>query len=123
MADEMYDRGVEIRTEMFGQARLTGSDDMNGDFEALVNRYCFGEVWGRETLSRATRSMLTIAILAALGRPEELKAHVRGAVANGVSKGEIAEVLMHTAVYAGVPAGVGGFRGASEVFAQLEQEA
>jgi 4-carboxymuconolactone decarboxylase len=123
VADELLEKGVAIRSDMFGQVRLTGAaGGFNEDFEQLVNEYCFGAVWGREGLSRAQRSMLTIAILATEGRPEELKAHVRGALSNGVSREEIREVLIHTAVYAGVPAGVGGFRAAAEVFASLENE-
>ena len=122
MTDATYERGVQIRQEIFGKeltdAHLAGADDFNRLIQDLITRYCFGEVWGRELLPRQVRSMLTIAMLAALGRENEIKIHVRGALANGVSKEEIGEVLLHAAIYAGVPAGVSGFRCASEVFAE-----
>lgn len=122
--DEVYEKGVEIRREMFGaaltDAHLTNADDFNRDLQELVTRYCFGEVWGREELPRGVRSMLTLGMLAALGRQEQLKGHVRGALANGVSKEEIREVLLHAAIYCGVPAAVASFASASEVFAEIE---
>ena len=122
MTDATYERGVQIRQEIFGKeltdAHLANADEFNSLIQDLVTRYCFGEVWGRELLSRKTRSMITIAMLAAQGRAPEIKMHVRGALANGVSKEEIGEVFLHAAIYAGVPAGVGGFRCASEVFAE-----
>jgi 4-carboxymuconolactone decarboxylase len=118
---------VQIRQEIFGKevtdAQLANADEFSSLIHDLVTRYCFGEVWGRELLSRKVRSMLTIAMLAALGRDNEIRAHIRGALANGVSREEIGEVLLHAAIYAGVPAGVSGFRCASEVFAQLDAEA
>jgi 4-carboxymuconolactone decarboxylase len=127
VTDATYERGVKIRQEIFGKeltdAQIAGADDFNRQIQDLVTRYCFGEVWGRDLLSRKTRSMLTIAMLAALGRDNEIKTHVRGALANGVSKEEIGEVLLHAAIYAGVPAGVSGFRCANEVFAELAAEA
>ena len=127
MTDATYERGVQIRQEIFGKeltdAQLANADEFNSLIQDLVTRYCFGEVWGRELLSKKVRSMLTIAMLAALGRDNEIRVHVRGALANGVSKDEIGEVLLHAAIYAGVPAGVSGFRCASEVFAQLAAEA
>ena len=126
MTDATYERGVQIRQEIFGKevtdAQLAGADEFSSLIQDLVTRYCFGEVWGRELLSRKVRSMLTIAMLAALGRDNEIRAHIRGALNNGVSKEEIGEVLLHAAIYAGVPAGVSGFRCASEVFAQLDAE-
>ena len=127
MTDATYERGVQIRQEIFGKeltdAQLANADEFNSLIQDLVTRYCFGEVWGRELLSKKVRSMLTIAMLAALGRDNEIRAHIRGALNNGVSKEEIGEVLLHAAIYAGVPAGVSGFRCASEVFAQLAAEA
>ena len=123
MTDATYERGVQIRQEIFGKeltdAHLANADEFNTLIQDLVTRYCFGEVWGRELLNRKVRSMLTLAMLAGQGREQEIKMHVRGALANGVSKEEIGEVFLHAAVYAGVPAGVGGFRAASEVFADI----
>jgi 4-carboxymuconolactone decarboxylase len=79
-------------------------------------------VWGREQLSRGVRSMLTVAMLVALGRPQEIRVHVKGAINNGVSKDELREVLIHSAIYCGVPAAVDGFRNASAVLAELGLE-
>jgi 4-carboxymuconolactone decarboxylase len=104
---------------MFGpltDKHLQEADDFTRDLQDYVTTYCFGEVWAREALGRNIRSMLTISLLAAQGRTEELKWHVRGALANGVTKEEIKEVFLHTAVYAGIPAGVAAFFGAREVF-------
>jgi 4-carboxymuconolactone decarboxylase len=125
MADQVYERGLEIRREMFGadvtDKQIRDADDFTRDIQDLVTRYCFGEVWGRELLPLKLRSLLTLAMLAALGREAELKIHVRGALANGATKEEIREVLLHAAVYCGIPAAVGGFRAAREVFADLER--
>jgi 4-carboxymuconolactone decarboxylase len=87
----------------------------------LTTEYCWGAVWGREGLSRKTRSFLNLAMLCALNRPHELKTHVRGALTNGATREEIREVFMQVAIYCGVPAGVDAFRNAREVFAELDQ--
>jgi 4-carboxymuconolactone decarboxylase len=120
-SDETFEAGLAIRREMFGamtDEHLRNADDFTRDLQDLVTRYCFGTVWARDGLDRKTRSMLTLALLAAQGRTEELRWHVKGALANGVSKDEIKEVFLHTAVYAGIPAGVSGFFNAREVFAE-----
>ncbi len=83
-----------------------------------MTEYCWGAVWGREGLPRKTRSILNIAMITILNRPHELRLHIAGALRNGVTKDEIREVLMQVAIYAGVPAGVDGFRAAREVFAE-----
>ena len=88
----------------------------------MVTRYCFGEVWARPLLDRRTRSMLTMALLVALNKPNQLKGHVRGAVKNGLSKDEIREVLLHSMIYAAVPAGVDSFNHATEVLKELGLE-
>ena len=124
MADALVARGNEIKEEMFGpehgQAKLDRATDFTRAFEELVCKYCFAEVWGRdEELPRATRSMLTIAMLAALGKPNELRVHVKGAIANGVTKEQIREVLIHAAIYCGVPAAVEGFRNATQALDEL----
>ena len=125
MADKTYDRGLAIRRQMFGaettDAQLRNADEFTKDLQDLVTRYCFGEVWGREELPLRLRSMLTLSMLGALGREAELKVHVRGALANGVTKEEIREVFLHLAIYCGIPAAVGSFRSAREVFADLER--
>ena len=127
MADALITRGVEIKEQMFGpehgQAKLDQATEFTREFEELVARYCFAEVWGREEqLPRDVRSMLTIAMLVALGRPHEVRVHVRGAIANGVSKEQIREVLIHAAIYCGIPAAVDGFRNAAEVLDELGVE-
>jgi len=124
MGDELYEKGIAIREEMLGpghgRAKLESQPDFTRDFEELVTRYCFGSVWGREGISRGTRSMLTIAMLVAQGRAQEIRWHVKGAINNGVSPDELREVLMHAAIYCGIPAAVDGFRNASAMLAELE---
>jgi 4-carboxymuconolactone decarboxylase len=124
MADALVARGNEIKEEMFGpehgQAKLDRATDFTRTFEELVCKYCFAEVWGREDeLPRSTRSMLTIAMLLALGKPQELQVHVKGAIANGVTKDQIREVIIHAAVYCGIPAAVEGFRNAAQALDEL----
>jgi 4-carboxymuconolactone decarboxylase len=85
-----------------------------------VTEYCSGAVWGREELSRKTRSMLNLAMLCALNRPHELRMHINGALTNGVSREEIREVLLQVAIYCGVPAAVDAFRTAREVLAEID---
>jgi 4-carboxymuconolactone decarboxylase len=124
MADDaLYEKGIAIREEMFGpehgRAKVESQPDFTREFEELVTRYCFGSVWGREELSRGVRSMLTVAMLVALGRAQEIRVHVMGAINNGVSKDELREVLIHSAIYCGIPAAVDGFRNASAVLAEL----
>jgi 4-carboxymuconolactone decarboxylase len=88
----------------------------------LITRYCFGEVWDRPPLSRKIRSMLTLAILSGSTRPTQLKVHVRGAIQNGVSKEEIREVLLHSMLYVGIPAGVDSYMQAAEALKELGLE-
>lgn len=123
---DTFTEGLKVRRDMFGAA---GSDklleslpDFLQPLEDLVTRYCFGEVWTRPLLDRKTRSMLTMAVVATLNRPNQLKSHVKGAIKNGVSKDEIREVLLHTAIYAGIPAGVASFQVALEALKELGLE-
>ena len=122
MDKKTYETGLGIRTDVLGkdyvENALRTADEFNQPFQELVTEYCWGAVWGREGLSRKTRSMLNLAMIGVLNRPHELRAHVAGALRNGVSKDEIREVFMQLAIYAGVPAGVDAFRVAREVFAQ-----
>jgi 4-carboxymuconolactone decarboxylase len=121
MADtgEIYERGIAVRDEMLGsahgRAKVEAQPPFTADFEELVTRYTFGEVWSREGLDRARRSMITIAMLVALGRPNEIRVHVKGALRNGVTVDELKELLMHSAIYCGVPAAVDGYRQATAV--------
>ncbi|HEY3614014.1 MAG TPA: carboxymuconolactone decarboxylase family protein [Gaiellales bacterium] len=123
-SDEVYEQGIAVRDEMLGsehgRAKVESQSAFTADFENMVTRYCFGEVWTRdEQLSRAHRSMITLAMLIALGRPHEIRVHVKGAIANGVTKEQISEIIMHSSIYCGVPAAVDGFRQASAMLAEL----
>ena len=124
--DKAFTAGMNIRREMFGpggaEERYAQATDFNRPLEEIVTRYCFGSVWGREQLTRGVRSMLTVAMLVALGRAQEIRVHVMGAINNGVSKDELREVLIHSAIYCGIPAAVDGFRNASAVLAELGLE-
>jgi 4-carboxymuconolactone decarboxylase len=115
-----YDRGLEIRTATLGkeyvEKAIRSADDFNRPLQELVTEYCWGAVWGREELSKKTRSMLNLAMISILNRPHELRAHIAGALRNGVSLVEIREIFLQVAIYAGVPAGVDSFRIAREVF-------
>lgn len=125
MDQDTYDRGRQIRTAVLGEAyvaQAAGGDDFTKPFQDLVTEYCWGAVWGREGLSRKTRSMLNLAMIATLNRPNELGTHVKGALTNGVTREEIREVFMQVAIYAGVPAAVDGFRIAREAFAEYEAQ-
>src|SRR3981081_234543 len=104
---ELYEKGIAIREEMLGpehgRAKVENQTEFTREFEELVTRYCFASVWGREQLSRGVRSMITVAMLVALGRAQEIRVHVKGAINNGVSKDELREVLMQAAIYCGIP--------------------
>ncbi|MEU9763455.1 4-carboxymuconolactone decarboxylase [Streptomyces sp. NPDC047985] len=116
---DRYDHGLKVRREVLGNVHVDQAmgeaDDFTGDFQELVTRYAWGEVWTREGLDRRTRSCVTIAALVAGGHLESLAAHVRGALRNGVGPAEIKEVLMQTAVYCGVPAASAAFSVARSV--------
>src|SRR5438552_248808 len=103
-----FDAGLEIRRAVLGDEyvdrALAASDDFTAPFQDFITRYAWGDVWGRPGLDRRTRSCITVALLAALGHERELGIHVRGALRNGVTVDELREVLLQTAVYAGVPA-------------------
>ncbi|GGH61820.1 4-carboxymuconolactone decarboxylase [Frigidibacter albus] len=123
MDQKTFDTGLEIRKAVLGaefvEKALASADDFNRPMQELTTEYCWGAVWGRDTLDRRTRSMLNLAMISALNRPHELKMHVKGALRNGVTKEEIREVLLQVAIYCGIPAGVDSFRIAREAFADL----
>jgi 4-carboxymuconolactone decarboxylase len=122
LAKETYERGLKNRREVLGAEyvdnAIATADDFSRPLQELVTEYCWGAVWDRPGLDRKTRSIINLAMLTALNRPHELKLHIKGALNNGLSKAEIGEVLLQTAVYCGVPAAVDSFRSAREVFAQ-----
>lgn len=120
---QRFEQGLAIRKEVLGaeyvDASLRNADDFTRDIQQLVTEYAWGEIWSRPGLSRRDRSLLNLGMITALNRPHELRLHVRGAIANGLSKDEIKEVLLQTAVYCGAPAALDAFRVAREVFAEL----
>ncbi len=105
---ERYDEGMKVRRAVLGDAHvdrsLTRLTPFNEDFQDLITRYAWGEIWTRPGLPRHTRSLLTIALMIALNRGDELKMHVRAAFSNGVTRDEVKEVILQCAIYAGVPA-------------------
>jgi 4-carboxymuconolactone decarboxylase len=123
VSKDVFDKGFEIRKSVLGaefvEKSFSSADDFNRPLQELVTEYCWGAVWGRDTLDKKTRSMLNLAMLAALNRPHELKMHVKGALTNGVTKDEIREVLLQVVIYAGVPAGVDSFRVAREALQEV----
>ena len=126
MSKEIFERGLAIRKDVLGkefvEKSFASADDFNMPMQELATEYCWGYVWGREQLDKKTRSMLNLAMIAALNRPHELKLHVGGALRNGVSREEIREVFLQVAIYCGVPAGVDSFRIAREAFAELDKK-
>ena len=127
MDKKTFDKGVEVRTAVLGKTyvenALKNVDDFNRPFQEMLNEYCWGTVWGREELPRKTRSMLNIAMIAILNRQHEFRAHLKGALTNGVTRDEIREILMQVAIYGGMPAAVDSFRIAREVFAEIDGKA
>ena len=123
--NEKFKKGLEIRKSVLGPEYVNNSIDNATDFnmplQQLVTEYCWGDVWARPGLDKKTRSMLNLAMLTALNRPHELKLHLKGALTNGVTKEEISEILLQTAIYCGVPAAVDSFRTANQVFAEVEE--
>jgi len=120
----LFDQGLSTRREVLGteyvDASIQNATDFNIDMQELVTQYCWGDVWNRPGLDRRTRSFLNLAMITALNRPHELKLHVRGAINNGLTKEEVKEVFLQTAIYCGVPAAIDSFRVASEVFKEMD---
>lgn len=125
MDRETYQRGLEVRSAVLGEdyvkKALAEADEFSKPLQDLVTEYCWGAVWGRDELPRKTRSMLNLAMISVLNRPNELRTHIKAAVTNGVSREEIREVFLQVAIYAGVPAAVDSFRIAREAFTELDQ--
>lgn len=123
---DLYEAGLRVRREVVGDAyvarALAAADEFTGPLQELVTEYCWGAVWTRPGLDRRTRSMLNLAMLAALGRSQELATHVRAALTNGVTPEEIREVLLQATVYAGVPVGVDAFRIAAPIIKENAHE-
>jgi 4-carboxymuconolactone decarboxylase len=124
MNEELFDRGLKVRREVLGAEYVDGSlenaDEFTMPMQRLTTEFCWGEVWNRPGLDRRTRSLLNLALLTALNRPQELAVHVRGALTNGLTRAEIGEVFLQTAVYCGVPAAMDSFRVAKRIFDELD---
>jgi 4-carboxymuconolactone decarboxylase len=124
MSDDAYERGLETRREVLGDDHVDGAirstTELTADFQSFITRYAWGEIWSRPGLDRKTRSCITLTALVALNRPEELEMHVRAALRNGLTPDELREVLLHCAVYCGVPAANSAFAIAKRV---LEDDA
>jgi 4-carboxymuconolactone decarboxylase len=124
MTSETYDKGLALRKEVLGEDYVARSfanaDDFSRPMQELSTEYCWGQIWSREGLSRRDRSLLNIGMLCALNRPHELKLHVKAAVTNGLTRGEIREALLQAAIYCGIPAGLDSMRIAREALAELD---
>jgi 4-carboxymuconolactone decarboxylase len=121
-----YERGMEVRREVLGDehvdAAIRRTTGFTADFQDLITRYAWGEIWSRPGLDRRTRSCITLTALLALGRLEELELHVRAALRNGLREEEIKEVLLQGAIYCGVPAANAAFAAAQRVLAEQANE-
>lgn len=122
--DPTFEAGMAVRRAVLGDAHvdraLAQADDFTADFQDFITRYAWGSIWTREGLGRRERSLITLALLTALGHTEEIPMHVRAALTNGVTQAEIKEVLLHTAVYAGVPAANNAFAVAKRTLDSLD---
>jgi 4-carboxymuconolactone decarboxylase len=121
---EQYAKGMEVRRAVLGDAHVDRAqarrNAFNEEFQDLITRYAWGEIWTRPGLPRHTRSLVTLALMIALGHHDEFKMHVRAAFNNGVTRNEIKEVILQCAIYAGVPAANAAFHMAEEVFAAMD---
>ena len=124
---ERQEKGMEVRRAVLGDAHVDRAEAkrnaFNDEFQNLITRHAWGEIWTRPGLTRHTRSLLTIGLMVALNRSDEFKLHVRAAFNNGVTRDEIKEVLLQCAIYAGVPAANSAFHMAEDVFAELDKAA
>ena len=123
MNKEAFEKGLKTRREVLGSEYVDNSNKNAGEFnmpmQELVTEFAWNAIWNRPGLDRRSRSMINLAMLTALNRPHELKLHLKGAINNGLTKDEIREILMQTAIYCGVPAAIDSFRCAKEVFAEM----
>ncbi|HUK09628.1 MAG TPA: 4-carboxymuconolactone decarboxylase [Stellaceae bacterium] len=126
MIAELYKKGMDIRTAVLGRAHVerakSRTTPFNEDFQNFITQYAWGSVWSRPGLERKARSMLVLGMLAALGRTDEFKLHVRATRNTGVTRDEIKEILLMVAVYGGVPAANSAFHHAAEVLTEMDKE-
>jgi 4-carboxymuconolactone decarboxylase len=121
---ERYEKGMSVRRVVLGDAHvdksLKNANDFNREYQDLITRYAWGEIWTRPGLSRHSRSLIVIATMVALNRTDELRMHIRAAFNNGLTRDEIKEVLLQAAIYCGVPAANSAFHTAETVFAEID---
>ncbi|MBI5910183.1 MAG: carboxymuconolactone decarboxylase family protein [Betaproteobacteria bacterium] len=126
MDKKTYDEGLAVRRAVLGteyvDKAVRSADEFSKPMQDLVTEYCWGAVWTRPELDRRTRSFLNLAMLTALNRPHEIKLHVLGALNNGLTRVEIREVFLQSAIYCGVPAALDAMRVAKEVFAEVDHK-
>ncbi|MBU1183526.1 MAG: 4-carboxymuconolactone decarboxylase [Pseudomonadota bacterium] len=124
MNKKRYEKGLAVRRAVLGaeyvDKSLRSADEFTRPMQELVTEYCWGEIWTRPGLDRRTRSFLNLAMLTALNRPHEIKLHVRGALNNGLTREELMEVFLQSAIYCGVPAALDAMRVAKEVFTEID---
>ena len=123
MDKRLMEAGIKARREVLGDEyvdrAMKNVDDFNKPFQEIVSEYCWGVCWTDETLTRRERSLLNLGMLAASGKMQEFELHLRGALRNGITKDELRAVLIHIAVYCGIPVGVDCFRSAKKVFGEM----
>ena len=126
MADDAFERAMMTRRAVLGEEHVAraqaSTTEFTRDFQELITRFAWGAIWNRPGLDRKTRSMLTIAMMTALGRWEELRLHIRATRNTGVSRDEVKEILLQAAVYAGVPAANTAFHHAAAVYREMDEE-
>jgi 4-carboxymuconolactone decarboxylase len=124
MDKKRYEEGLAVRRAVLGaeyvEQSLRSADDFTRPLQDLITEYCWGEIWTRPGLDRRTRSFLNLAMLTALNRPHEIKLHVRGALNNGLTREELMEVFLQSAIYCGVPAALDALRVAKAVFTEID---
>jgi 4-carboxymuconolactone decarboxylase len=124
--DERYEAGLQVRREVLGDAHvdrsLANRNELTSEFQNMITRHAWGDIWTRPGLPRHTRSLATIAMMVALNRSEELALHLRAAKNSGVTRDEIKEILMQTAIYCGVPAANSAFHLAQTIFASEDAQ-
>jgi len=125
--EERYQRGKQVRESVLGQAHAARTAKnrtaFNAEFQDFLMEYAWGSIWARPGLDHRTRSMITIAMLVGMGKLDELKLHIRATRNTGVSRDEVKELLMHAAIYCGVPAAFGAFQLAAQIFDEMDKEA
>jgi 4-carboxymuconolactone decarboxylase len=121
-----YESGLATRKKVLGEEHVNRSmnavDDFTRPLQDYLVEHAWGAVWTRDGLTHKERSMINLAMLTALNRPHELKLHLKGAINNGLTKEQIREIFLHTAVYCGAPAAIDSFRTAQQMFAEIEKE-